>query len=424
MTKSHSRKALSYRISNRQIAVNRLVLIASVALLPAAAHAQAPHVEHLKHGDTSIVRTTGNGVWGAPHAAIEVKRIGGESKETTFDEIGPMVALPNGGVILLDQKALDGPTIRMFDRDGKFVRNVGHIGDGPGEFKANGQDGFAVAPNGTILLRRSDGLINRYRADGTFINTFRYNTAGGGRLDFYPGPGNSVYARGGARPNTDMAEIVVRRYDTTGKVLDSLNFRRYLAKPPASNYDPLEWWFPLPDGRILATRTDRLGFLLRAGPDHRVLLLADVPGRAPLYLPDERAELQASADISYDQDIKRGMSNGPRPIVPERKPVSRSTELSVDGTVWVRLRTTGVKGEAHPAGTFRLPDGTMKRIMKSYSEPVIAYSAFRLDGTHLGDVQFPDGTEWITFVGNYAWGMVVGADDQPMLAKFKLPGGR
>ncbi len=190
-------------------AVRMMLLIAP--LWPAPATAQTGRVERLKHGDTTIVRTTGNGLWGAPHDAVEIKRIGGETKATTFGSAFMTTALPNGGVLVFDAKALDGPALRMFDRDGKFVRNVGRSGNGPGEFQADGPAQIVVAPNGSFVIRRSDGLINRYRADGTFINAFRFDMEGGGRLDVSAGPAGSIYIRGGARRNTDMAYIGVRR---------------------------------------------------------------------------------------------------------------------------------------------------------------------------------------------------------------------
>lgn len=402
----------------RRHAIPVMSLLAVLAQSPAAA--QAGHVEHLKRGDTTVVRTTGNGLWGAPHDAIEVKRVGGESRETTFGDLGIPYALPGGGVLIFDMKALDGPTLRMFDGNGRFVRNVGRRGNGPGEFQATGGDIIAVAPNGSFVLRRADGLVNRYRADGTFINAFRFDMEGGGRLDVSPGPGGSTYIRGGARANTDMAYIGVRQYDTAGTVLELLPPTPYLAKPPQSNFDPLEWWFPLPDGRILATRTDRLGFLLRSGPDHRTLFLGDVVATGPLYLKDERDELQTSADMIHDFEVRTRRTDRRASVVPERKPVFSNAELAVDGRVWFRRRTIGVKVETRRSSSIRMPDGSFKWATSSYSETTVRYSAFRLDGTYLGDVQFPDGTSWVSFVGDFAWAVVTGSDGTPYLVKYRL----
>ncbi len=180
----------------------------------------------------------------------------------------------------------------------------------------------------------------------------------------------------------------------------------YLTTPPRwSNFDALEWWFPLPDGRVLATRSDRLGFLLRWGPDHRTLFLADVAAQGPLRLPDERQALQAAADFAREQAALRGDDKRPHVVVPERKLVLVRSDamLSVDGVIWMWRSGVSVKGEPHGASATRMPNGTIKYAPStSYSEPLI-YSGFRLDGTYLGDVRFPKGVSGVSFVAGNAW---------------------
>src|SRR5687767_14382022 len=111
------------------------VFVMALAGLPWAVTAQRGKVERSQVGDTTVVRTTGNGVWGPARAPTEIKRIAGESEETTFGDVLSLVATAEGGVIAFDRKAIRGPVIRRFDAEGKFVGNLSRQGGGPGEFR-------------------------------------------------------------------------------------------------------------------------------------------------------------------------------------------------------------------------------------------------------------------------------------------------
>lgn len=47
--------------------------------------------------------------------AIEVRRFNAETKETTFGQTFYGTATADGGVVVYDEKSLDGPIIRQFD---------------------------------------------------------------------------------------------------------------------------------------------------------------------------------------------------------------------------------------------------------------------------------------------------------------------
>ena len=393
-------------------------------LVPIALSAQAGRVERVRHGDTTVVRTTGNGLWGAPRDAIEVRRIGGDTKETTFGGIFSTVALPDGGVLVFDEKGLDGPALRMFDRDGKFVRTVGREGEGPGEYSAF-TPFITVASDGTILLRQFQGLINRYRADGKFINSFRFEIGAGGRQDVFFGNGPSVYVRSGwpnglRNPLMSTIGLPMRHYDTLGVILDSIVAPSYLAVRSQSPNGPHESWIPLADGRILATRTDRLGFLIRSGSGGRNLFLADVVTEGPRYLPEERKEQQAVADFQHEQVGRMYPEGFPAFTVPERKLLSGQLIMAVDGRVWLKRTAVGVKGPARIEAGYSDRTGKSGSISVTYSDLPV-FSAFRLDGTYLGDVRFPPNVTGISFVGDNAWAIIKGPDDEPVLVKFHIP---
>ena len=130
-----------------------------------------PGITREHRGDTAIVLTTGDGAWGPVHDAVEVLRVAETSKETTFGLIRAMAATPDGGVLVYDIKAAEGKIVRQFNAEGKFVRNVGRAGSGPGEYDMDVLM-LAAAPNGTLVLREPFRGVSRYAPDGRFINRF------------------------------------------------------------------------------------------------------------------------------------------------------------------------------------------------------------------------------------------------------------
>src|SRR6476620_1198665 len=147
--------------------------IRSTILIAAAVAqvAQAQGVQRTKHGDTTVVVSQGNGKWGAPHDAIEVLRVPGDTKETTFGAVYVLEATPDGGVVLADAKSLDGLIVRQFDANGKFVRDLGRSGPGPGEYM---RDNLSIAgnPKGRIYIRDSEKSVSIFGSDGKLINSF------------------------------------------------------------------------------------------------------------------------------------------------------------------------------------------------------------------------------------------------------------
>src|SRR5207244_1093480 len=138
-----------------------------------------------KRGDTSVVLTQGNGKWGPPHDAIEVLRVPGDTKETTFGAAYVLQATADGGVIVVDMKGEEGLIVRQFDANGKFVRNLGRRGPGPGEYLRNNLT-IATHPNGSVYLRDDDRAVNVYGADGKLGNTFVLGFTNGSTLEIQP----------------------------------------------------------------------------------------------------------------------------------------------------------------------------------------------------------------------------------------------
>src|SRR5262245_6656743 len=109
-------------------------LFALALALPTIAAAQA-NPTRTQRGDTTIIRNTGTGRWGPIHDAKEVVRVTGPAAGDEFGEPQWVTTLPDGGVLVFDIKGINGPALQQYDANGKFVRQIGRQGGGPGEYK-------------------------------------------------------------------------------------------------------------------------------------------------------------------------------------------------------------------------------------------------------------------------------------------------
>ena len=87
--------------------------------------------------------------------------------EYLFTQIGPAVLLPGGRIAVADRR---DAAIRLFDPDGTFLREIGHRGEGPGEFSSIRR--IVVSPPDTLVVHDS-GLfrLTRFLTSGSLVST-------------------------------------------------------------------------------------------------------------------------------------------------------------------------------------------------------------------------------------------------------------
>jgi hypothetical protein len=401
--------------------VRALLLSRALFVVPlvAACGGDEPQIEssvdgvtRSRHGDTTIIVTSRDGTWGPPHDAIEVLRVGGNTRETTLGRAYSLAATPDGGVLLVDSKSLDGVVIRQFNANGEFVRNIGRHGGGPGEYNQPDQLIIAVHSNGTILVRDGGRVVNRYAADGKFIGGFSLGQRNGSTLELVPATDGSIYTRapfprGGIELPADVPAML--HYDSLGTLRDSIVERGVwlVSSEPRGRFSPIQAWMMLRDGRILYGRSDKLGFLLLDRARREPPLIAERAAEPVAFLSEERAELQAV------QEMMQRNGGALTADVPETKLAMRGLVIDIDGRVWFYRSTTAQKVAPRLGGV-----ANNQRMNVTYAEPPLL-AAFQTDGTFLGEVRFPIGT-MPTFVGDFAWAILPDEDDGPVLVKYRL----
>lgn len=395
--------------------------VAFAALLATATVAQSLNaqsgVTRAKRADTTVIATQGNGRWGAPHDAIEVLRVP-ETHETTFGAAYVIQATPDGGVIVADTKSLDGLIIRQFDANGKFVRNLGRSGPGPGEYMRQNLS-VAVHTDGSVYVRDSDKSVSIFGKDGKLVNSIALTHNNGSTNEISVATDGSFYIRapflrtGAFATGAAGLQRPLLHYDVKGTLLDSTSSTVRWLPEGAEGY---QWWRLLPDGRHLYTRTDRIAFLIvdpkRAGAP----VIVEGPGAPVPYLREEREELAAARNLIGDK-CPRPNQQVTRVVIGETKLPARSAVVDIDGRVWIGKTTTAQKIPPKINASCSGPGGNFKAEV-SYEEPPV-FAAFLADGTYLGEVRFPLRAR-VTFVGNHAWALVPDDDDVQTLVKYRL----
>ncbi|HEX2211022.1 MAG TPA: 6-bladed beta-propeller [Longimicrobium sp.] len=163
---------------------------------------------------------------GTPAQVFAVGRADGAAHET-FGEVSGVAFDAQDNLYVLDRKS---HRVLVYDANGRFVRQFGAQGQGPGEFMAPMQ--LAVAGDGTIIVsdlgRRGYSL---FRPDGTFLRNVLME-------EWMPGLGGGIgwHPRGGIVSTARPALGPSRNGTTTQNVLPLL-FQPVAGGQPTRLYD-------------------------------------------------------------------------------------------------------------------------------------------------------------------------------------------
>lgn len=379
-------------------------------------------------GDTVVVHTMAGSVWGdtatlEPRAVIGVAE---GAEEYLIGRVGALAVAGDGSVYVLDTQI---PVVRVYDRNGTYLHDIGRKGGGPGEYKRPG--GIAVLPDGRVLVRDpGNARISVYEADGTYLEQWwtngTFNTSEPLRVD----TAGYTYTLVLLNPGTVPWEWIrgLARYGPDGTVVDTLLTPAWDYEPArvtaqrenssSSNsvpFSPAATWTFSPLGYFVGGVSTHYRIDLFR-PDGVLRLERDTPP-----IPVQRAEA-AERRRQIVENFKQGYGswrwNGPP--IPDTKPPFRDLMTSAEGNIWVLVsrpgRVTMTEAEA------REEEARSNRVVMRFREPV-AFDVFDRDGRFLGPVRGPeDMTRYPEPVirGRSVWAVTRDDEDVPHVVRFEL----
>jgi len=339
------------------------------------------------------------------------------------------VAIGRAGTVLIADHLV--PVVRMYDARGKFIRNVGRSGEGPGEYRSIA--GLKTFPDGRIALW--DNRIQRlttYTPNGHVLKSFRVPSGLHTQHTFEIDHEGYAYVRTttGRPVSYEPWDKGWIRVSSSGKVLDTIREPREL--------NPLDSWvFDTPSGherpftREIVSTMSRFGALIAGRNDAYAFELTRPGARTvrieraytPITLQSgERTEWEAWARYMEDRSAapltsNRTIQTAPRRravySIPAVKPAFSEFRTDSDGRIWVRRYVTAIP---KPDGERKPGDKKPRRVWKE--QPT--YDVFEKTGRFMGTVVLPWKADFEAAIGTSVYLTVTGELGEEAVARFRI----
>lgn len=392
------------------------VLFFFMGLLPGP----GPVRPNVQEQDTLTVSADNPPVWGTDLRTVEELRIGclDGAGGCTFGDISSVAVGNDGSVFVADRF---GPTLKVFDSEGVFYREIGRAGDGPGEFRRIG--GMTVLPSGDIAVwDQPNQRITVFHPDGEYLASFRAEnrTPSAPLLSDRNG---LLYLR--ARATNEIGRLgkephlVWVRYKETGAVADSIPIPMEDAEGP-SFFRSTPWGSRWPFTVQTLSAFSPLGYLVvgrnseyavhRPLADGRVLRI-EREYRPLVPRAEEREEWAASQERLADLVPNGALDTQ---SIPREKPPFRELWIDSEGRIWVSRY-------AEAKEWLVSPEGSEEENRATWVEPSV-WDVIDPRGSFLGTVPLPDRTQLIDARGRKIWALETGDLGEEYVVRLRVEG--
>jgi len=372
-------------------------------------------VERDTVGDTLVVRTVAGSVWGAEASLVPEVSIGEMEGDLEYlmGDVQSIAVAADGTIYVLDAQ---GPELRAYGPDGRFLRRLGRPGEGPGELKTPGA--IAILSDQRLVVRDpGNGRIQVYGPDGA--PAAAWTVVRGGFMTSGPLPvdrGDNMYIMVLRDVEADVREwkTAFARIGPDGIPGDTVDTPDSGFEPPRLEaraehtvsvnsvpFMPAEEVMLHPDGYFVRGVSSEYRFtLLRPGAPLRV-------EKAWEPVPVEPGE-KAEAELRITRNMRRidPAWKWSGPGIPDTKRAYENLFAGRDGRIWVEVAAQSVHVEDaayDPTDPNAVPDEWRERFV---------LDVFQDDGTYLGRVVPPEGFRTYpqpVFDGDRVW--AVSGDD-------------
>jgi hypothetical protein len=408
-----------------------VVLGSSVFLLAAACDAGGGdgatlQVERDTVGDTVVVRTVSGSAWGGDATLAPEVSIGAMEGDLDYlmGDVSSIAVADDGTIYVLDGQ---GPELRAYGPDGRWLRTIGRAGEGPGEFKQPGA--IAVLSDGRLVVRDpGNERLQVYGPDGAPVAAWpvvrgSFQTSAALPVD----RADNVYVPVVKDITKDFREweTGLARIGPDGTAGDTLDLPDSGYEPPRLEarsvnsvsintlpFSPTDESVLHPDGYFVhGVSTDYRFTLLRRG--------------APLRIEKawEPVPVAAGEGSQRERQITRNMRRldgswrWSGPSIPDTKPAFESLYAGRDGRIWVEVAAPSVEVEDadyDATDPDRVPNTWQRRFV---------LDVFEDDGRYLGRVTPPEGFRTYpqpVFDGDYVWAVTSDELEVQRVVRYRL----
>ncbi len=378
--------------------------------------------------DTVIVRTVSGQVWESDRRLVSELSIGvldGDA-EYQFGQVRAF-AVDDGGLMYVYDAHV--PVLRLYSRDGTWLRDIGREGEGPGEYKRP-DSGLAILPDGNVAIRDpGNGRIAIYSAEGEYGGYHRIagschtsrpmvaDTSGAIITFIITNLGASVFEweRGHARYHADGTVDTLSMPDLGYEEAMVSAQRENSSSTSNVPFTAEQVTAVSPYGYYIVGISEDFTFDLRRPGG--VLRIQKAYDPVPVDPAEASAERERMTD-NFKQNYPGWKWNGPS--IPDVKPAYEQFYPAEDERIWVRV----------PARSERYMDTAEQKAeeerlghaVNPYREPVV-FEVFESTGEYLGRVETPEGFSTYprpVFRGDTVWAVVRDEYDVQRLNRFQL----
>lgn len=349
-------------------------------------------------GDTIIVRTQSGSVWGEPRALTPVVSIGVLEGEDAymFGSVRAIAVTADERIFVLDGQV---PAVRLFSPDGTHIRNVGSVGEGPGEYQEP-DGGLTVMPDGRVVLRDpGTGKIVVFSSDGEHLDDWRLPSGGAfstGEGFYWDSAGHlmTLTITNLGAPVTEWERGLVR-FGSDGTILDTLevpqwDFGEWVVSAQNENSSSSN---RVPFAPSVEVRYSPLGYFVGGLstdyridlflPDGKVLRVERAWEPVPVN-SDEASILERRITQNFRNRFPGWRWNAPR--IPDTKPPFSDLFVGDDGRIWVVVAAPSEEFMSRAEAAEE--EHTTGRVVNRYRSPVV-FDVFEPSGDYLGRVTTP-----------------------------------